>query len=388
MRTRWRGWALGLGLSAAAMLSPHDAKACGGGVFSVDESVSVGGQRVFLSVRADKTTDVVVQLDVTGTTRYGALLPLPSEPTLDTEPVASSELDGVDRLTRVTFSSAEEPALTESSGCGSTTDGFGAANLGGVDGSVTVTSFAKIGPVQAIVLKADSGAALAAWLDENGFTVGDGDQAILDQYVGGSRHFIAFKRADDQPARGHESLGVHFTLKGDERGYPLRMAKIGAASELAITVFVAAPFGVAPGSPFQALTLSNLGRVDGYDEASIAASYGDAVRAAVKKAGSKAFLVENVVVDGEAIDATQSPRLRSFVDSGAMITRLTTILDRTTLDADVAFTAPAPSNVTNEKELGQGVDASPQAPVRPAFLFTFLAPAMLALRKRSARRGG
>lgn len=350
----------------------------------MDESVSVGGQRVFLSVRADKTTDIVVQLDVSGTARYGALLPLPSEPTLDTEPVSSRELDAVDELTRVTFSSFEEDSSGESSGCGSSLDGYGAPN-GGVDSSVTVQSFATIGPVQAIVLKADSGAALAGWLDENGFVVGAGDQAILDQYVGGSRHFIAFKRADDQAPSGHDSLGVHFTLKGDERGYPLRMAKIGAASELAITVFVAAPLGVAPGSPFQALTLGDLGPVDGYDEASIATSYGEAIRAAVKKAGSKAFIVENVASDAAAIDAARSPRLRSLVDSGSMITRLTTILDRETLDSDVAFTAPAPADVIDEKELGKGVDASPKVPVRPALILPMLAPALLALRNRRRR---
>ena len=61
-------------------------------------------------------------------------------------------------------------------------------------------------------------------------------------------------------------------------------------------------------------------------------------------------------------------------------------VDMETLDTDVAFTAPAPSTVINEKDLGQGsVDASRKTPVRPAFVLPLLAPALLALRNRRRR---
>ena len=207
-----------LGLGA---LSPGEAKACGGGMVSeVDADVSVGAQRVFVSVRKDGTTDIVTQLAVSGTADFGVLIPLPSAPTLDQTPIDTRELDALDAATQVHFFSREEASDSQgsgSSGCGSADAGDGElAGLGGRNdegGGVTASEFLDVGPVTAVVLTADDGAALTAWLDENGFAVGTNDQSVVDAYVGQGRHFLAFKRAEGAP-KTDTSVGVHFSLAG------------------------------------------------------------------------------------------------------------------------------------------------------------------------------
>ena len=71
---------LALGLSAHTRV----AEACGGSVSEPATQVTVGGQRAFIAVRSNGTTDIVVQLDVSQADgNYGVLLPLPVEPTVD-----------------------------------------------------------------------------------------------------------------------------------------------------------------------------------------------------------------------------------------------------------------------------------------------------------------
>ncbi len=115
-----------------------------------------------------------------------------------------------------------------------------------------------IGPVTAVSLTADTGDAINAWLADNGFVVPTGDQSLVDAYAGTGRYFIAIRRSDTAATGGATSVGVHFTLAGDERGLPLRFARLGAATTVAFTVFVAADSVVAPSSPFAALTINDL----------------------------------------------------------------------------------------------------------------------------------
>ena len=72
------------------------ASACGGGGVTSASGVVMGSQRIIMSVRAGGTTDMIVQVTVPRTTAdYGVLIPVPSEPTLDTRPVSSAELDAL-----------------------------------------------------------------------------------------------------------------------------------------------------------------------------------------------------------------------------------------------------------------------------------------------------
>lgn len=377
-----------LGLGA---LPPGEAKACGGGMVSegIDADVSVGAQRVFVSVRKDGTTDIVTQLGIKGTASFGVLIPVPGVPVLDETPINTRELDAVDQSTRVHFFRPAEAESDDgsSAGCGSG-DGAGAADefesggsRNGSDG-VTASDFVDIGPVTAVVLTADTGAALTSWLAENGFSVATGDQSVIDSYVGPDRHFIALKRAEGAPS-AETSVGVHFTLAGDQRAYPLRMARLGAGSEIAITAFVASEYGAAPTAPFQALTLDDLPAVHGYEQEEIATSYKEAIRTAVRDRSGKAFVIEGVRFADDVLEA--APALDALVEPGYRLTRLTTVMASSTLDTDVAFTAPPPEMVPTEHLLDQAGPASTGGMKQAFFLFGVLLPALLGLSRRRVR---
>jgi hypothetical protein len=355
-------------------------------VTEADADVAVGAQRVFVSTRAAGTTDIVAQLDVAGSKSYGVLIPLPSQPTLDTTPIDAKELDALDQATQVhLYQDAETYPEEESSGCGEEAkDGNAGGGQAFDNRGVTATEFVDIGPVSASVLQADTGASLASWLVDNGFTVPNDDQSVIDSYVGTGKYFIVVKRADAAPA-GRSSVGLHFTLQGDQRGYPLRMAQVGAAKELSLSVYVSNEFGSAPTAPFQTLTLNDLvidGIVDG-EEALLAQNYTRAVRAAVSERRGKAFVIEGVHAADEALAG--SPALRALTDPGHRVSRLTTIVDSATLDTDVAFTAPAPEDVPTEREVGSGA-SSPQGIKHAFMIFGLLLPALLGLTARRIRR--
>src|SRR5687767_2226998 len=87
-----------------ASLPDRPAAACGGGTVSTSAPPLAGAQRIFLSVRGGKT-EVVVQVGVQASPGdYGALIPLPSQPTVDALPISSAELDELDSATRVLIS--------------------------------------------------------------------------------------------------------------------------------------------------------------------------------------------------------------------------------------------------------------------------------------------
>src|SRR6478735_7058337 len=89
--------AIGCGLS---LFPSAAALACGGGGVTSKVGVTTNAQRIFMSVRATGTTDIVAQIAVPKTTAdYGVLIPVPDEPTLDSEPVSAEDLNALDKAT-------------------------------------------------------------------------------------------------------------------------------------------------------------------------------------------------------------------------------------------------------------------------------------------------
>ncbi len=205
------GW---VGMSCLVM--PGAAKACGGGgVVSSTGSVGANAQRVFLSLHGDGVaggpamTDVVVQIAVPSTTSdYGALLPLPLEPKLDTIPVAVEDFDALDEATAPQILTVEGSDGGFSCGCvaGSAADTKSS--------SARVSAPVAIGPVTATVLTGTT-VAVNDWLTENGFAISDADRATIEDYAG--YYFVAIKRGDTTAPGGPSSIGIHFTMMDDHR---------------------------------------------------------------------------------------------------------------------------------------------------------------------------
>lgn len=322
---------LPLSLLLAAPLLPSPARACGGLVQPANGTLGLDAQRAFFSVK-NGATDVIVQIQVPSAgVPYGVLLPAPVQPTLDATPVDSKDLDALEAATRPTI----RASVSEGGG------GFGcgakAADAGGAPQTprVIIGQQVDIGPVTAVSLSADSGVALTSWLGDNGFALPAAAQRVVDGYAGPGRWFVALRRRDTPPA-GASSIGVHFSLGGDQRGYALRMAGVGAGPSVAITAFVAAPQPAGAAAPFRTLTLLDLPRAPLQE-----GDYRGAIRQAVTAAGATAFVAEGVY---EA-SAVLPPRLLSLSSPGHQVTRLSAVLTPAELTQDVRFDGPAPASI-------------------------------------------
>ena len=332
-----------LGLAVAATLaagpSPR-ALACGGGLVTINSgTVAADAQRIFLAVR-ESTTEVVTQIAVPQTSQdYGVLIPLPANPTLDPNPVPSDELDELNRATLPRIIHGSHSSGGPSCGCGSAVGG----DRGG--DPVQVSPPVAIGPVVAVVITAATGVAINKWLGDNGFVIPQAHQALVSSYSGVGRYFIAVRRNDKTTGATPSSIGIHFTLPGDQRGLPLRFARLGAAGQVAFTVFDAAAAAVAPAAPFSALTLKDL------DGSELLQSYTTAVAGAVKRKGSAAFLLEGAYAV-ESLPVLTTGRLAALVKPGQRLTRLSTVIDSAALTTDVALTAPPPPEIPSTITIG------------------------------------
>jgi hypothetical protein len=354
-------------------LRPAAAEAGSGGIVTAQRGgIGADAQRIFISVRRD-STDVVTQIVVPeAAADYAVLIPVPALPTLDPTPVATEDLATLDARTAPLI---QREVKVEDEGCACFPVCCTADDRELVparDINVQLTEPVPIGPVTAVVLSADAGAIVQGWLDDNGFALADEDRELVTEYSGPGKFFIAIRRSDTTTS-GPSSIGVHFTLPGDQRALPLRFARIGAAPTLAFTVFVAAPSFVAPSPPFVLLRLSDLDG-DLVDDQGYAA----AVEAAVAPRSGRAFVLEKVLYSGWRRLVTS--RLVDWADSDAKLTRLSTRLAAADLTTDVAFDVPY--------EGGLGFDLILRAPatdVRGSDAGALFALALLARWRRRHR---
>jgi len=322
-------------MMAVVFAAPRAARACGGGVVTTPAqvaSVGANAQRIFISVSPGGTTDVVTQIGVPATAAdYGVLIPVPSEPTLDPTPIMSSELEALDRFTQPTIRTQ-----ADDEGCGCNGLGGGSTKGGNdaVPGGAQVSAPVTIGPVTAVTLTADTGDAINAWLAQNGFAIPAASQPIVNSYAGTGRYFIALKRSDTAASGGPTSVGLHFTLTGDERGMPLRFISIGAAPSVGFTVFVVADGTVGPSAPFAALTVDDLDLI-----ALRTTGYSSAVATAVTQHGNHAFVLEGVW-SAATLGPAQIPSLKNLIAPTQFMTRLSSVVPATGLDTDVVFDQP------------------------------------------------
>ena len=347
-------------LAVGVVLASRPAAACGGGGVTTPTTASgvvADAQRIVLALHdagsPEAKTDIVAQIGVPAAgAEYGVLIPVPSTPTIDPEPISEADLDALDQATAPTiivydYGSGESDESGTGCGCGSKGDD----DSGGPSGAsntkdVTVSAPVNVGPVTAVVIASDDASALTDWLDDNGFAIPDERQSLLEGYVADGYQFIAITRSDTAPSEGPTSLGLHYTLDGDHRQLSLAFARLGAAPKVAFTVFVAAPNWVTPSTGFKTLTLDDL-------DASVLqhGGYSAAVSAAVEHAGSHAFLLENN--KWPPVTAYFSEEFAALLGLGSppynLVTRLSTIVAADALDTDVRLDGPyqsAPSRRT------------------------------------------
>jgi hypothetical protein len=357
--------------------APRSAVACGGGgVTSASSGVLADTQRIFMSLRAS-TTEVVVQIGVPATTAdYGVLIPVPSQPTLDPQPVAEADLAALDDATAPTIYITEEDDSSGGCGCPMAAGNDSKGGVGNGGSEVSVSEPVNIGPVEAVVLSGDNDDALAAWLTEHGFALSAADQAIVADYGGAGTYFIAVRRSEAATDGSATSIGLHYTLAGAHKKLSLGFARLGAAARVSFTLFLAAPQAMGPAAPFAALPLSELdwGLLHRGD-------YAGAVAHAVAAYDAKAFVVEKAVPKS-ALAGTVGAGLLGLTDDGAIVTRMSTIVAAESLHDDATFTGPYQGNVSGQIQASTSL---PRAHMAAVGLFPTLALAASLLRRRRRR---
>lgn len=356
----------------ATLATPSRADACAAGAVSETGDLGTSAQRVFIAASADKT-EVVVQATVPATTEdFGILIPVPVRPTLDPMPVDKAELDQLDLATRAAI--IDQTDSGGGIGCGSDAKALGGD---GRQNGVDVVDSATIGPFTAVVLTATSAADLTAWLDDNGFTLPDDAEPVVARYTVPGAYFIALKRATAPSSDQPSSLGVHFTLPGEQLVIPVPIAQLGAAEEVAFVVFAATPTPVGPLVPYKPLGLKDL------DAALVrAAGYRTALVERVATESGRAFLSEGVYAEPKTFLAS---RLASFVEPSWSLTRLVTITrpdaltGELTLSSIVAPSADTSLDVTLDEGGCQAIEGS----ASPLFFGALVALAFLRARRRA-----
>ena len=370
---------LALGLFLLFFAAPRAAVACGGGgVTSASSGVLADTQRIFMSLRAS-TTEVVVQIGVPATTAdYGVLIPVPSQPTLDAQPVAEADLAALDDATAPKIYVTEPDDSSGGCGCigASGPDSKGGVGNGGSE--VSVSEPVNIGPVEAVVLTGDSGDALATWLTAHGFALSAADQAIVAAYGGAGTYFIAVRRSDTAADGSPTSIGLHYTLAGAHRKLSLGFARVGAAARVSFTLFLAAPQAMGPAAPFAALTLSDLDPV-----LLRGGNYAGAVASAVAARDAKAFVVEKAIPKS-ALASTVGAGLLGLTDDGAIVTRMSTIVAAESLHDDATFSGPYQGDVSGQRRIYSSTSL-PRAHIAVVGMFPMLALAASLWRRRRRR---
>ncbi len=338
-----RAWML-VGVCLSSLAVPEAAEACGGGGIVSSKAPGLVGsnaQRVLISVRDDGVggapdgTEVITQIVVPETTAdYGALLPMPSEPILDPEPVSMEELEALDTQTAPQIVTVEGDD-GGGSGCGCMGTGS-VAKDGEAPKRVRTSEPVDIGPVTAVVLSGTS-EAVNTWLGENGFFISEADEETINEYSG--YYFVAIRRNERAAPGGPTSIGIHFSMPGDHRELPLRFASLGAAPTVAFTLFLATPDSAGPSQPFAALTLDDL---DG--ELLRTAGYRAALESAVRARSHRAFVLESRT---SGANLSLSGQVRALM--GGTVTRMSTIVPATALTEDAHFYAPYEGEVPNER---------------------------------------
>lgn len=197
-------------LTSVLLLAALPAFACG---FLIAENGAVRLVRTSTLVGwVDGVEHYVTAFEFQGpTASFGSIVPLPGEPT-------TVEKAGSWTLQRLAQETQPQPAVA-----------FEAARADGAGGGVEVLQEVEIDALDITILRG-GGAAVVAWAEENGFSLGadlDAAEEMLGFYADRSPYFMAARydvdRAADQASVPGDGTPVHLAIPTDDPWVPLRI---------------------------------------------------------------------------------------------------------------------------------------------------------------------
>jgi hypothetical protein len=236
---------LGLVLStttAALVIAPRDASACGGCFAPPVDNTVVSYHRMVLSVSAKETT-LYDQITYSGSPSSFAWV-LPIQGTAKVGVSADMVFQLIDQNTKTQwiapprdcpappYCPSGRSASEDSAGAGFAAQDAGAA----VPNAVEVLKEETVGPYETVQLKSTSEAALTDWLTGHGYAIPTDIQPLIATYVSEGFDFLALKLV---PGNGIQSMKpVRVTTGGATPTLPLRMVAAGSGASVGITLWV------------------------------------------------------------------------------------------------------------------------------------------------------
>ncbi|MFT4627325.1 MAG: hypothetical protein ACI8PZ_006009 [Myxococcota bacterium] len=219
-------------ISAAAL-------ACAGLVHSEGLSAESASQEAIFDVH-DDGTEVTYRVTWEGdAAEFGWLIPIPGT-FVGLVDADAARFDTLRELTApwVTWDEAYEDGTTGCGCGGAAKGGDGLREADNVAGGVTVVAEGFTGTYDFAVLQADDPAAIATWLDDNGWSDG-GTTPVLNTYADDGVLTLAALRLQVSPSGDTADLPpITLSYTGGDVRFPSRMAQVAMAPAVRTTVWV------------------------------------------------------------------------------------------------------------------------------------------------------
>ncbi len=215
---------------------PRPAEACGG-FFCAQAPVEQNAERILFEV-GDDTVTAVVEITYSGDPDdFSWILPLSGDLVGELELVPTGVLTLLELATVPQITPPNTKCSTPSAPMAS----MGRAGGGGLledGGGVDVTELDRVGPFEPVLVESTDPVALVNWLNENGYTVTEGMEPFIDDYVAQDFSFLAMQLAPD--AGTQDIAPVQVVYSGTEPMIPLMLTSVATGPDTGVLAFVAA----------------------------------------------------------------------------------------------------------------------------------------------------
>ena len=284
---------------------PAVTHACGG-FFCLQVVIDQAGEQIIF--RQDGTTvTAIVLIQYQGDADdFSWVLPVPGEP--DFELASDLVFAPLEQATRPQFSLTYEGQpcdfLADNSNSSDGTPPVAADPGAEEDEAVEVLEQLSLGPFEIQLVHSDDPAAMAEWLDENGYDLTDRGQELITPYVEEGMNFVALRLAKDQGVGDIQPLKL--TYEAETPMIPIRLTAVAAVPDMGILVWM---LGEARAVPLNYLHLDvNYAKLDWYQgNASAYADYQDLVTEAMDEAGGQGFVTDYAGTDLDVLSQLPDP---------------------------------------------------------------------------------
>jgi MYXO-CTERM domain-containing protein len=297
-----RSLLLGAASLVALLAAPSSAQACGG-LFcsSPNQPVNQAAEKIIFSANGDGTVTAVIQIQYQGTaSKFSWLLPISSVPTAAQIGVASNL--GFQRLQTATnpqytlTTRIEGTCRQVNNGLGfPSSAGTGGATSVGVDSGgpgrgVTVEASGTVGAFDWTVISIDASVAepsdvAVKWLEDNGYSVGEGAPGLIKPYLMDGLHLLALRLSKGSDVGSIRPLMLTYDAKNPM--IPIKLTAVAANDDMGVMTWILSDTRAVPQN-YLALEL-NEARINWFNASS---NYNAVVTAAADEAGGQGFVTE------------------------------------------------------------------------------------------------